>query len=193
MKTLSAESLFGVHACLPTLPPLTPTPPPSIQEDQPPTSRHPVPPSSWWIRLHDHPPQPIIPATWNRRCPHCNALLLSTESDAFCCGNGKRVLPKLRPFPSRMQQVLSHATQCRHLSDFSRVVNNLFSFAGLESQGSSSTSPPGLDQDRQQLRSPVVHITWCGIPNIPTTPSIGFYMMKASGNSKPSNLAFMQQ
>jgi len=34
-----------------------------------------------------------------------------------------------------MQQVLSHATQRRHLSDFSRVVNNMFSFAGIGVSG----------------------------------------------------------
>lgn len=99
---------------------MTPTPPPQ----QPHLA-------TWWQCLKHQPPPPIVPATWNRCCPHCHALLLLTEKDNFCCGNGSRLLPALRPLPARLRGLLNSAQNAQHLMEFSRVINNLFSFAGI--------------------------------------------------------------
>ncbi|KAI5986402.1 hypothetical protein EDD15DRAFT_2126021, partial [Pisolithus albus] len=64
-------------------------------------------------------------------CAHCNALLLSTESDSFCCGNGSRALPSLHALPPRLQSLLGNPHHACHLMEYSRVINNLFTFAGI--------------------------------------------------------------
>ncbi|KAF9231147.1 hypothetical protein BU15DRAFT_9553, partial [Melanogaster broomeanus] len=64
-------------------------------------------------------------------CRHCNALLLSTESDSFCCGNGVRALPPLHPFSPCMRALLDNNHHRRHLIEFCHVINNLFSFVGI--------------------------------------------------------------
>jgi len=86
---------------------------------------------SWWTSLQLRPPMPINPPTWNRHCMHCGAFLLSTEDDSFCCRNGNHVVPPLQPLPNRMQALLQIPSQRRHLIEYSRVINNLFSFAGI--------------------------------------------------------------
>ncbi|KIK32885.1 hypothetical protein CY34DRAFT_45861, partial [Suillus luteus UH-Slu-Lm8-n1] len=68
-------------------------------------------------------------------CQHCHALLLSTEANSFCCGNGSRALPVLHPLPTRMRALLNDATRLRHIMEFCRVVNNFFSFAGIGVSG----------------------------------------------------------
>ncbi|KAI6021557.1 hypothetical protein BKA83DRAFT_4009133, partial [Pisolithus microcarpus] len=80
---------------------------------------------------------------WNRRCPFCNALLLSSESNTFCCGNGQRRLPPLHALPSRMQSLLSNEHYACHLIDHGRVLNNLFTFAGIGVTGGFQQLPAG--------------------------------------------------
>lgn len=99
--------------------------------------------TAWWTTLFNTPPPPISPATWNRRCDHCNALLLSTESDAFCCGNGHRALPRLHPLPPRMRALLQDANHASHLLQYGRLINNLFSFAGIGVSGGFEHFAPG--------------------------------------------------
>ncbi|KAG1720093.1 uncharacterized protein EDB91DRAFT_1024849, partial [Suillus paluster] len=90
------------------------------------------------------------------RCPHCNALLLSTESNSFCCGNGARILPALHPLPPRMRSLFDEPIRLRHVIEFCRVINNFFSFAGI-----------GVSGGFQQFNSggsagpPAVAITGC--------------------------------
>ena len=85
----------------------------------------------WWTVLRDHPPPNIRPPVWNRRCPHCNALLLSSENASFCCQNGRNIVPPLHPLPHRMQTILNNPDYARHIQEKSRVINNLFTFAGI--------------------------------------------------------------
>ncbi|KAN0082863.1 hypothetical protein V8E55_008658, partial [Tylopilus felleus] len=105
----------------------------------------------WWISLRSNPPPPITPATWNRRCSHCNARLLSTESNSFCCKNGQRVLPNLYPLPQRMKSLLNHTSHGNHLRHHYRSINNLFTFAGIGVSGgfehfstAAGTGPPSV-------------------------------------------------
>ncbi|KAF9232082.1 hypothetical protein BU15DRAFT_23396, partial [Melanogaster broomeanus] len=84
-------------------------------------------------------------------CPHCNARLLSTEANSFCCRNGRCVVPHLHPLPPRMRLLLNSPQQARHLAEFSRVINNLFSFTGIGVTGgfqhfatSSTGGPPAV-------------------------------------------------
>ncbi|KAG2743143.1 hypothetical protein P692DRAFT_20690805, partial [Suillus brevipes Sb2] len=68
-------------------------------------------------------------------CQHCNALLLATESDSFCCGNGARTLPPLHPMPTRMRALLNEPVRLKHMIDVCRVINNFFTFAGIGVSG----------------------------------------------------------
>lgn len=58
-------------------------------------------------------------------------LLLSTEVNSFCCGNGTRALPALHPLPHCMHAMLNDLTHLRHIIEFCRVINNFFSFTGI--------------------------------------------------------------
>ena len=86
---------------------------------------------------------------WNRCCTHCGALLLATEDNSFCCQNGSHVVPPLQPLPHRMQTLLQNPSQRRHLIEYNRVINNLFSFAGIGVSGGgfqhfSTGGPPAV-------------------------------------------------
>ncbi|KIM50839.1 hypothetical protein SCLCIDRAFT_55876, partial [Scleroderma citrinum Foug A] len=81
-------------------------------------------------------------------CVHCHALLLSTESNTFCCHGGRAIVPPLAPLPPRMRTLLQNPSQQRHLSDYSRSINNLFTFAGIGVTGGfqhfASAGPPAI-------------------------------------------------
>jgi hypothetical protein len=64
---------------------------------------------------------------WNKHCSFCNALLLNTERNGYCCSNGKAIPPSLPPLP---QGILS-ITNNRNISPYSRRLNSLFSFTAL--------------------------------------------------------------
>ncbi|KAG1904001.1 uncharacterized protein F5891DRAFT_925630, partial [Suillus fuscotomentosus] len=68
-------------------------------------------------------------------CPHCHVLLLSTESDSFCYGNGAQALPPLHPLPVHMRMLLNENIRLKHIIEFCHVVNNFFSFAGIGVSG----------------------------------------------------------
>ena len=86
---------------------------------------------AWWDILHLRPLRPIQPATWNHHCQHCNALLLSTENNSLCHGNGPCMLPHLDPLPTRMCLLFDNLNRHCHLIKNCRTINNLFSFAGI--------------------------------------------------------------
>ncbi|KAF8124114.1 hypothetical protein EV363DRAFT_1124636, partial [Boletus edulis] len=65
----------------------------------------------------------------------CNALLLSCERNTFCCANGRHRVPPLHPLPQQMRALLHDESHVRHLMDHGRVINNLFSFAGIGVNG----------------------------------------------------------
>ena len=63
--------------------------------------------------------------------PTLRALLLATEENSFCCQNGSHVVPPLQALPHHMQALLQNPSHRWHLIEYNRVVNNLFSFAGI--------------------------------------------------------------
>jgi hypothetical protein len=134
---LLTNFIFSFVAPLSMLSSLSPnsSEPPSVPHSNNPACSSPVNVVQWWVLLREHPPTPITPATWNRSCPHCHTLLLSTESNSFCCGDGTRVLPPLPPLPTRMQILINDSTRRLHLMEFCRVINNFFSFAGIGVSG----------------------------------------------------------
>ena len=64
---------------------------------------------------------------WKKRCSYCNALLLNTEHNGFCCSNGKAISPPLPPLP---QGIVSITNQ-RNISPYSHRLNSLFSFTAI--------------------------------------------------------------
>ena len=98
--------------------------------------QQPQPVRLWGGNLHLCPPSRIIPAKWNCQCHHCHALLLSSKRNNFCCANGRNALPPLHPLPPRMHTLLQDVNHAHHLMEFSRVINNLFTFAGIGVNGS---------------------------------------------------------
>ena len=57
--------------------------------------------------------------------------MLATESNDFCCGNGRRTLPRLTPWPPRFEILKNDNRYRTHLGEYSRSINNLFTFAGI--------------------------------------------------------------
>ena len=71
------------------------------------------------------------PPTWNHTCHFCQAPLLTTETEEFCCNKGKHVVPPLPPLPPYIASLTSH----RLLSSLSRRLNNLFCFTAIGVSG----------------------------------------------------------
>lgn len=67
------------------------------------------------------------PATWNRTCTKCGAMLLSSELNSFCCNNGKNIVPRLPPLPAHLTNITTRP-EC---SSISRRLNNLFAFTAI--------------------------------------------------------------
>ncbi|KAI5994452.1 hypothetical protein EDD15DRAFT_2107529, partial [Pisolithus albus] len=64
-------------------------------------------------------------------CPHCHIPLLTGERPGFCCGpNGSRLhdVSPLPPLPPQIQLLTEHP----QISQLSRILNLVFSFASLE-------------------------------------------------------------
>jgi hypothetical protein len=66
------------------------------------------------FRCYDRQGQPAIARaseiskfTEHSRCPHCQTLLFERETSAMCCSNGKFVLPRGRPNPPELEQLLN--------------------------------------------------------------------------------------
>lgn len=79
--------------------------------------------------------------TWGRNCRHCGIKLLTGEIAGFCCGkNGKHLnrVPSLPPQSAELQWLSSQ----HGVSEFSRKLNVLFSFAAMETTGTFDR-PPG--------------------------------------------------
>ncbi|THH06394.1 hypothetical protein EW146_g9626 [Bondarzewia mesenterica] len=113
---------------------------------------------TWWMRLALRPPVPPAPLTWNRRCVHCRALLLSTEPDDKCCGHGRRVLPHLPPWPSAFNSLLHRPSFTKTFIDQCRAINNFFSFAGIAVSGSFTQFSPGTAPPTVTIMGRTYHI-----------------------------------
>jgi hypothetical protein len=66
------------------------------------------------FRCYDQQGQPAIARadeisefTEQSRCPHCQTPLFEKEQSAMCCSNGKFVLPRGRPNPPELEQLLN--------------------------------------------------------------------------------------
>ncbi|EIW73896.1 hypothetical protein CONPUDRAFT_68186, partial [Coniophora puteana RWD-64-598 SS2] len=79
-------------------------------------------------------------------CIHCGVVLLTGERAGFCCGTqGARLgdVPRLPPLPVEYNDFMHDPG----ISQRSRVLNLIFSFAALESTHAfptESTGPPGF-------------------------------------------------
>ena len=81
--------------------------------------------------------------TWGRNCRHCGITLLTGEEAGFCCGkDGKHLckVPRMPPQSAELQWLSSQPG----VSEMSRKLNLLFSFAAMETTGSFDR-PPGPD------------------------------------------------
>ena len=101
----------------------------------------------WWERLENlaSSTQPFT-LQWNKPCEFCGAELLESESKAFCCGNGKAVLPTLEPYPIEIRSLILRDVPA--FAGLSRKLNNMFCFTTLGTTGGFLTQndrclPPG--------------------------------------------------
>ena len=78
--------------------------------------------------------------TWGRNCRHCGIKLLTGEEAGFCCGkDGKHLdgVPRLPPQSPELSWLSSQVG----VSECSRKLNVLFSFAAMETTGSFDRAP----------------------------------------------------
>ncbi|CAG8452468.1 1586_t:CDS:2 [Scutellospora calospora] len=69
--------------------------------------------------------------TWDRKCRYCLTMLLTGELLDFCCNHGKRIIPRLLPYPTSINNI----TKNSNISTLSRKLNALFSFIAIGAQG----------------------------------------------------------
>ncbi|THH15989.1 hypothetical protein EW146_g4564 [Bondarzewia mesenterica] len=115
-------------------------------------------PQTWWGKLMSRPPSPFNPPSWNRRCPHCCALLLSTEPDNKCCGSGHRLLPRLPSWPSQLTALLQWPSLAKNFVTHCRSINNFFSFAGIAVSGGFTCFPAGTGPPTVTITGRTYHI-----------------------------------
>ena len=80
---------------------------------------------------------------WSRNCYHCEIKLLSGEERGFCCGQNGKHLGQVPALP-RQTAELEWLSQIPGISEYSRKLNVLFSFAAMETTGV-FPRPPGPD------------------------------------------------
>ncbi|KFA70978.1 hypothetical protein S40288_11752 [Stachybotrys chartarum IBT 40288] len=82
----------------------------------------------WWSRLARLRIRPFR-QSWTKSCPFCLASSLSTEKVGWCCSNGRKMAPRLPPYPSNFQEWLEGSDV--PVSTFSRRLNSLFAFSAI--------------------------------------------------------------
>jgi hypothetical protein len=78
---------------------------------------------SWWTSFDRKAPNLSVDH-WLPPCPICGVCLLSSEAKTFCCNHGKRVLPRLKPLPPNISNIVDVNRSA--VATLSRKLNNLF-------------------------------------------------------------------
>ncbi|KAF8325332.1 uncharacterized protein EI90DRAFT_2158422 [Cantharellus anzutake] len=86
--------------------------------------------SEHWRLFASHQPNPILSRWRSVPCQYCGALLLESEYLGWCCRNGPKVLPPLRPLPDFLASVANNFPT--DAGEGSRSLNYLFN---LSAQG----------------------------------------------------------
>jgi hypothetical protein len=83
----------------------------------------------WYLTINTLPVTPYRPMWGDRTCSRCQASLLSSEKDRWCCADGKYVLPRLQPYPPDFAAFIRE--NIRQIQPLARTLNNLFSFSAI--------------------------------------------------------------
>jgi hypothetical protein len=98
----------------------------------------------WWDSLPTLRLDPYAVEWRTQPCQHCGARLLENEPLSFCCGGGKWVLPRLRPYPTALSNAIASSPSAYR--NMSRALNNLFRVGYVHPTGEWAQQEAGGEQ-----------------------------------------------
>jgi hypothetical protein len=98
----------------------------------------------WWDNLPTLRLDPYAVEWRAHPCQHCGARLLENEPLSFCCGGGKWVLPRLRPYPTALSNAIASSPSAYR--NMSRALNNLFRIGYVHPTGEWARQEAGGEQ-----------------------------------------------